>query len=283
MNILEKIINDKKKEVKLDKIKNPIDQLKKKVSNKKYIFSNTLENYKQENKIAIIAEIKKASPSKGIIKENFDHLKIAEEYIKNNAACLSVLTEKKYFLGNKKFVRDIKKKFNTPVLNKDFFIGYSPERINPGDKIKKLTNIKKVTSGSTEQTAKFVDDLYLSIIKAGTFKATSIKVAEASKIIENVQRDVNIALVNEFYQIFQAIGISTKEVVEAASTKWNFMSLMPGLVGGHCIGVDPYYLLQKSESKGFIPDLMRTAREINDSMPNILVSDFLMKLVELKI
>ena len=122
MNILEKIINDKKKEVKLDKIKNPIDQLKKKVSNKKYIFSNTLENYKQENKIAIIAEVKKASPSKGIIKENFDHLKIAEEYIKNNAACLSVLTEKKYFLGNKKFVRDIKKKFNTPVLNKDFFI-----------------------------------------------------------------------------------------------------------------------------------------------------------------
>ena len=122
MNILKKIINDKKKEVKLDKIKNPIDQLKKKVSNKKYIFSNTLENYKQENKIAIIAEIKKASPSKGIIKENFDHLKIAEEYIKNNAACLSVLTEKKYFLGNKKFVRDIKKKFNTPVLNKDFFI-----------------------------------------------------------------------------------------------------------------------------------------------------------------
>ena len=122
MNILEKIINDKKKEVKLDKIKNPIDQLKKKVSNKKYIFSNTLENYKQENKIAIIAEIKKASPSKGIIKENFDHLKIAEEYVKNNAACLSVLTEKKYFLGNKKFVRDIKKKFNTPVLNKDFFI-----------------------------------------------------------------------------------------------------------------------------------------------------------------
>jgi len=122
MNILEKIINDKKNEVKLDKIKNPIDQLKKKVSNKKYIFSNTLENYKQENKIAIIAEIKKASPSKGIIKEDFDHLKIAEEYIKNNAACLSVLTEKKYFLGNKKFVRDIKKKFNTPVLNKDFFI-----------------------------------------------------------------------------------------------------------------------------------------------------------------
>ena len=122
MNILEKIINDKKKEVKLDKIKNPIDQLKKKVSNKKYIFSNTLERYKQENKIAIIAEIKKASPSKGIIKEDFDHLKIAEEYIKNNAACLSVLTEKKYFLGNKKFVRDIKKKFNTPVLNKDFFI-----------------------------------------------------------------------------------------------------------------------------------------------------------------
>ena len=122
MNILKKIINDKKNEVKLDKIKNPINQLKSRVSNKKYIFSKTLENYKHENKIAIIAEIKKASPSKGIIKENFDHLKIAEEYIKNNAACLSVLTEKKYFLGNKRFVRDIKNKFNTPILNKDFFI-----------------------------------------------------------------------------------------------------------------------------------------------------------------
>lgn len=168
-------------------------------------------------------------------------------------------------------------------FNQDFFAGYSPERINPGDKEHRVTNILKVTSGSTDEVAQLVDDLYNTIIDAGTHKASSIKVAEASKVIENVQRDVNIALINELHQIFTKLGINTLEVIEAASTKWNFMKLTPGLVGGHCIGVDPYYLLHKAESKGYVPDLIRTAREINDYMPNFVANDFLRELLALKI
>ena len=168
-------------------------------------------------------------------------------------------------------------------LNKDFFAGYSPERINPGDKSRSITDIKKVTSGSTIEVAEAVDKLYLSIISAGTFKASSIKVAEAAKVIENVQRDVNIALVNEFYQIFTNMGINTHEVLEAASTKWNFQNLKPGLVGGHCISVDPYYLLHKSGEKGYIPDLIRTGREINDGMSSFLINDFIKNLIKNKI
>lgn len=151
-------------------------------------------------------------------------------------------------------------------FNQDFYAGYSPERINPGDKDRPVTKIKKVTSGSTPDVADFVDALYASIITAGTFKAASIKVAEASKIIENTQRDVNIALVNELAMIFSHMGINTHDVIEAAATKWNFVKLQPGLVGGHCIGVDPYYLVQKAISVGHIPDMIRTAREINDGM-----------------
>ncbi|ENO1825126.1 Vi polysaccharide biosynthesis protein VipA/TviB [Vibrio parahaemolyticus] len=165
-------------------------------------------------------------------------------------------------------------------FNQDFFAGYSPERINPGDKEHRVTNILKVTSGSTPEVAEYVDKLYRTIITAGTHKASSIKVAEASKVIENTQRDVNIALVNELHQIFSRLGINTKEVIDAAATKWNFMKLYPGLVGGHCISVDPYYLLHKSQQTGYIPDLMRQAREINDSMPDHLVKDFLVSLVK---
>ena len=168
-------------------------------------------------------------------------------------------------------------------FNKDFYAGYSPERINPGDKEHRVINIKKVTSGSTPEIAEKVDELYKSIIVAGTHKAESIKVAEGSKVIENIQRDVNIALVNEFYQIFEKMGIDTNQVIEAASTKWNFMKLKPGLVGGHCIGVDPYYLLHKSQSYGYVPDLMRTAREINDGMANFLAHQFLAELIKRKI
>jgi UDP-N-acetyl-D-galactosamine dehydrogenase len=152
------------------------------------------------------------------------------------------------------------------TLNADFFAGYSPERINPGDRDRPLTKIVKVTSGSNPQTADFVDALYASIIEAGTFKASSIKVAEAAKIIENTQRDVNIALINELSIIFSHLGIDTKDVLDAAGTKWNFIKFQPGLVGGHCIGVDPYYLLHKSMSAGYIPDIIRSAREINDGM-----------------
>ena len=151
-------------------------------------------------------------------------------------------------------------------FNADFTVGYSPERINPGDKLRRLTNILKVTSGSTPAAADFVDALYNTIITAGTHKASSLKVAEASKVIENTQRDANIALMNEFALIFQRLGIDTHEVLAAAGTKWNFLPFKPGLVGGHCIGVDPYYLIQKAQSVGYYPDILLACRRINDAM-----------------
>jgi len=159
------------------------------------------------------------------------------------------------------------------VFNKDFFCGYSPERINPGDKNNRLTNILKITSGSTAATATMVDELYQSIIVAGTHKASSIKVAEAAKVIENVQRDTNIALINELSLILNRIGIDTEEVLEAAGTKWNFLPFRPGLVGGHCIGIDPYYLVHKAESLGYHPQLISAARRINDHMGLFVVSE----------
>ena len=151
-------------------------------------------------------------------------------------------------------------------FNEDFFAGYSPERTNPGDKEHTVTKILKVTAGSTPEIAKKVDDLYKSIITAGTYLASSIKVAEASKVIENTQRDVNIALVNELALIFDTMGIDTTEVIDAAATKWNFIKLTPGLVGGHCIGVDPYYLTHKAQEMGYIPNLILGARQINNGM-----------------
>ncbi len=151
-------------------------------------------------------------------------------------------------------------------LNKDFFVGYSPERINPGDKQRPLTKILKVTSGSTHNSAKEIDNLYKDIITAGTYLAPSIKVAEASKVIENSQRDINIAFVNELAKIFNLLNIDTNEVLKAASTKWNFLPFKPGLVGGHCIGIDPYYLAQKSQELGYIPDIILSGRRLNDSM-----------------
>ncbi|MEM7611295.1 MAG: Vi polysaccharide biosynthesis UDP-N-acetylglucosamine C-6 dehydrogenase TviB [Pseudomonadota bacterium] len=152
-------------------------------------------------------------------------------------------------------------------LNKDFFAGYSPERINPGDKTHRLPDILKVTSGSTPDSAEFIDTLYASIITAGTFKAASIKVAEAAKVIENTQRDVNIALVNELAMIFDRVGIDTQDVLEAAGTKWNFLPFRPGMVGGHCIGVDPYYLTHKAVELGYHPEMILAGRRINDNMP----------------
>lgn len=151
-------------------------------------------------------------------------------------------------------------------FNKDFFAGYSPERINPGDKVNTLTTIKKVTSGSTAEIADWVDGLYRSIITAGTHKAPSIKVAEASKAIENAQRDINISFVNELALIFDRVGIDTNDVIEAAATKWNFLKYKPGLVGGHCIGVDPYYLAHKAQSLGYHPQVILSGRRVNDKM-----------------
>jgi len=157
-------------------------------------------------------------------------------------------------------------KFSGLKFNQDFFCGYSPERINPGDKVNTLSKIKKITSGSTPEVANTVDDLYKSIITAGTHKATSIKVAEAAKVIENTQRDLNIALVNELSVIFERLGIDTLEVLEAAGSKWNFLPFRPGFVGGHCIGVDPYYLTHKAEEVGYNPQVILAGRRINDNM-----------------
>jgi len=161
------------------------------------------------------------------------------------------------------------------VYNVDFFCGYSPERINPGDKEHTVTNILKVTSGSTPEIANVIDELYKSVITAGTFKASSIKVAEAAKVIENSQRDINIAFVNELSKIFNLIGIDTHEVLEAASTKWNFINFKPGLVGGHCIGVDPYYLAQKAQEVGYHPEIILAGRRINDSMGKYVATEVL--------
>lgn len=157
-------------------------------------------------------------------------------------------------------------KFSALKFNQDFFVGYSPERINPGDKQHRLTTIKKVTSGSTPEVADLVDNLYREIVEAGTHKASSIRVAEAAKVIENTQRDVNIALMNELSLIFNKLGLDTLEVLEAAGTKWNFLPFRPGLVGGHCIGVDPYYLTHKAQEVGYHPEVILAGRRINDSM-----------------
>ncbi|OJH06716.1 MAG: Vi polysaccharide biosynthesis protein VipA/TviB [Alcanivorax borkumensis] len=159
------------------------------------------------------------------------------------------------------------------VFNKDFFAGYSPERINPGDKEHRVTTITKVTSGSTPEVAELVDQIYASIITAGTHKASSIKVAEAAKVIENTQRDLNIALVNELSMIFNRMGVDTEEVLQAAGTKWNFLPFRPGLVGGHCIGVDPYYLTHKAQSIGYHPEVILAGRRINDAMGRHVASE----------
>ena len=166
------------------------------------------------------------------------------------------------------------------IFNTDFYCGYSPERIVPGDKVNTLTTIKKVTSGSTSGIANFVDDLYSSIITAGTFKAASIKVAEASKAIENAQRDVNISFVNELALIFDRMGIDTQDVLDAASTKWNFLKYKPGLVGGHCISVDPYYLAYKAENLGYHPEVILSGRRVNDNMSTFVANKMIKMLIK---
>lgn len=171
-------------------------------------------------------------------------------------------------------------KFSGLKFNEDFFCGYSPERINPGDKEHTLTRILKITSGSTPYAAEAVDCLYSSILKNGTHKASSIKVAEAAKVIENSQRDLNIAFVNELAKIFHIIGIDTSEVLEAAGTKWNFLKFKPGLVGGHCIGVDPYYLTHKAQSLGYLPEVILSGRRINDGMGKYIAAEIIKLMIK---
>ncbi|XID74802.1 Vi polysaccharide biosynthesis UDP-N-acetylglucosamine C-6 dehydrogenase TviB [Alkanindiges sp. WGS2144] len=168
-------------------------------------------------------------------------------------------------------------------FNQDFFAGYSPERINPGDKEHRVTNIKKITSGSTPQAADLVDAVYNQIVTVGTHKASSIKVAEAAKVIENTQRDVNIALINELALIFNKLGIDTEEVLKAAGTKWNFLPFRPGLVGGHCIGVDPYYLTHKAQSIGLHPEIILAARRLNDRMGEYVATQLIKEMVKQRI
>ncbi len=168
-------------------------------------------------------------------------------------------------------------------FNQDFYAGYSPERINPGDKEHRVTNILKVTSGSTPQVAEFIDCLYKSIITAGTYQASSIQVAEAAKVIENTQRDLNIALINELAVIFNKLNIDTEEVLKAAGTKWNFLPFRPGLVGGHCIGVDPYYLTHKAQAIGYNPEVILAGRRINDSMGEYVVSQLVKTMLKRKL
>lgn len=166
------------------------------------------------------------------------------------------------------------------IFNSEFYCGYSPERINPGDKNRRLSNITKIVSGSTGEITDLVDELYSSIIEAGTHKVSSIKVAEAAKVIENTQRDLNIALINELSMLFNKLGLNTNEILEASETKWNFIPFRPGLVGGHCIGIDPYYLTYKAEEIGFNTELILAGRKINDSMANFVVEEVIKKLLD---
>lgn len=249
--------NDKTLEIDLEKLKNAITDNKMKLSSNIddikecnfYIVS--VPTPVDKNNRPDLTPLLKASQSVGSVLKKGD-IVVYESTVYPGATeeeCVPVL-----------------EKFSNLKFNEDFFCGYSPERINPGDKEHTITKIKKITSGSTKKVADIVDDVYASIIKAGTFKASSIKVAEAAKVIENTQRDINIAFVNELAMIFEKMHIDTTEVLKAAGTKWNFLKFNPGLVGGHCIGVDPYYLTHKAQELGYHPEIILAGRRINDNM-----------------
>tara|TARA_B100001093_G_C26836967_1_gene1018774 strand:- start:305 stop:1594 length:1290 start_codon:yes stop_codon:yes gene_type:complete len=234
------------------------------LSSKNILFTNKLHQLKNAN----IYIVTVPTP---VNKDNKPDLKIIKKATSEISSIINkddiVIYESTVYPGlSEELAKNIIQKKTKLKLNKDFFIGYSPERINPGDIIHKIEDILKVTSGSNKKTAEKVDQLYKSIIKAGTFKATSIKVAEAAKVIENTQRDLNIALVNELAIIFDKMKIDTNDVLNAAKTKWNFFPFEPGLVGGHCIGVDPYYLTYKSQKNGYKPNIILAGRKINDGM-----------------
>ena len=201
---------------------------------------------------------------------------------KRNTAPIIIYESTVYPGATEEICIPIIEQYSGLIYNKNFFCGYSPERINPGDKTHRLTEIKKVTSGSNPNVAQWIDNLYGSIIKAGTYIASSIKVAEAAKVIENTQRDINIALINELAIIFQKLNIDTSEVLEAANTKWNFLDFKPGLVGGHCIGVDPYYLTYKAQSLGYNPKVVLAGRRINDEIGGWIIEQLVIKMAQKK-
>lgn len=202
---------------------------------------------------------------------------LVASYMQNGAI---VIYESTVYPGvTEEFCVPILEQISGLTFNVDFYCGYSPERINPGDKVHSLTKIKKITSGSTPKIALKVDELYASIVTAGTYRAPSIKVAEAAKVIENAQRDINIAFINELAKIFNLLGIDTKEVLDAAATKWNFLPFKPGLVGGHCIGVDPFYLAQKAKEVGYHTEIILAGRKMNDGMAKYIVDEFIKLLI----
>jgi len=231
---------------------------------KAHIYIITVPTPVDKNNHPILTPLIKASETVGKVLEQ-DNIVVYESTVYPGATedeCVPVL-----------------EKFSGLKFNEGFYCGYSPERINPGDKTHTVTKIKKVTSGSTEEVGILVDKLYSSIITAGTYLASSIKVAEAAKVIENAQRDINIAFVNELAKIFNKLGLDTGEVLEAAATKWNFLPFKPGLVGGHCIGVDPYYLAQKAEELGYHPEIILSGRRVNDSMGEYVATEVLKLMV----
>ena len=265
--------------------------------NKKYDRNNEYDNSTLENSKLLITNnsdemidsdyfiITVPTPLKKNNKPDLSPLKSASKIVSKHISKGSiVIYESTVYPGcTEEDCIPVLEKYSNLEFNKDFFCGYSPERINPGDKKRKLKDIVKVVSGSTPLIANEIQSLYNSIITAGTYLAPSIKVAEASKIVENVQRDVNISLVNEFALIFEKLEIDTTDVLNAASTKWNFLNFKPGLVGGHCIGVDPYYLAHKALEKGYSPKVLLNGRKVNNSIPKRIVKSIIHKSKELNI
>ena len=266
-------VNDKTKEADLNSLKRVI-RLGKNKEEIGLTFSSDLKDLKQFNHYIITVPTPINQNKKPDLKPLLKASKMIGKVLKKNDI---VIYESTVYPGcTEEDCVPVLEKFSKLKFNIDFYCGYSPERINPGDKIKTLTKIIKVTSGSTPEIANQIDLLYKTIITAGTHKAPSIKVAEASKAIENAQRDLNISFINELALIFDRIGIDTNDVLEAANTKWNFLKFKPGLVGGHCIGVDPYYLTYKAESLGYIPEVIISGRKVNENM-GIFVANKLVK------
>jgi len=272
----------------INELKNNFDSSleisKKKLKNSKNLtFSNIISDIKN-CKIFIIAVPTPINLNK---KPDLKNLRKSSESIGRiiKKGDLIIYESTVYPGATEEFCVPILEKQSGLIFNKDFYCGYSPERINPGDKKHKINNIKKITSGSTPYIAQKVDNIYKEIIDAGTFKASTIKVAEAAKVIENTQRDVNIGLINELSLIFKRLNIDTEAVLKAASTKWNFVKFVPGLVGGHCIGVDPYYLTYKAMQSGYRPEMTLAGRKINDEMPYIVKNEIIeiMKRKKIKI
>ncbi|MDC0853733.1 nucleotide sugar dehydrogenase [Candidatus Pelagibacter sp.] len=246
---------------------------------RKIIFSDNLESIKSCDVFIVTVPTPVSLNKKPDLKPLIQATKMISKVVKKNNI---IIYESTVFPGvTEEICGPILEKYSGLKINKNLFLGYSPERINPGDKTKKVTDITKITSGSDLKTTKIISRLYSLIIKAGIHQTDSIKIAEAAKVIENTQRDLNIAFINELSLIFKKMNISTEKVLKAAETKWNFISFRPGLVGGHCIGVDPYYLTHKSKKIGYNPKLILAGRSLNDSMPSLISKD-IERLIKIK-